>query len=68
MYGRTIEISVREPSGVPRKGYPLTCGVPFPVRVVVRCEGKYAAEEAERAVAYRSAVPGDGPQAGNAGA
>lgn len=30
MYGRTIEISVREPSGVPRKGYPLTCGVPFP--------------------------------------
>ncbi len=34
MYGRTIEISVREPSGVPRKGYPLTCNVPFPEATV----------------------------------
>lgn len=30
MSAQTIKLSVREPSGVPRKGYPLTCGVPFP--------------------------------------
>jgi len=30
MAGQTIEISVQQPSGIPRKRCPLTCGVPFP--------------------------------------
>ncbi|OPX33055.1 MAG: hypothetical protein B1H40_00990 [Candidatus Latescibacteria bacterium 4484_181] len=30
MKDKVVEIRIREPSGVPRSNYPVTCGIPFP--------------------------------------